>query len=197
MMLVEQTQIASSALPVWAFREHLRLGTGFADDDVQESVLGAYLRAAIGAVEARTSKATLSRPFVYTTTAWRDLASQTLPIAPVASITSLTIGDRNGGEEVVDPARYLLVPDMHRPRLVSTGFLLPPIPVNGRAEIVFEAGYGATWDQLPGDLCHAIILLAAQYYEDRADPAADRLPSDVTALIDRYRDVRIFGGGRA
>lgn len=197
MMLVEQTQIASSALPVWAFREHLRLGTGFADDDVQESVLGAYLRAAIGAVEARTSKATLSRPFIYTATAWRDLASQTLPIAPVASITSLTIGDRNGGEEVVDPARYLLVPDMHRPRLVSTGFLLPPIPVNGRAEIVFEAGYGASWDQLPGDLCHAIILLAAQYYEDRADPAADRLPSDVTALIDRYRDVRIFGGGRA
>ncbi|MEC7763613.1 MAG: hypothetical protein VX874_17045 [Pseudomonadota bacterium] len=196
MMLVEQTQIASSALPVWAFREHLRLGTGFADDDVQESVLGAYLRAAIGAVEARTTKATLSRPFVFTTTAWRDLAAQTLPIAPVKTITSVKIIDRSGGEELIDASRYTLVPDMHRPRVISSGFLLPPIPVNGRAEIVFVAGYGAEWHQLPGDLCHAIILLAAQYYEDRADPAADRLPSDVTALIDRYRDVRIFGGGR-
>ncbi|WP_138424048.1 head-tail connector protein [Maritimibacter alexandrii] len=197
MMLVEQTTIESSALPVWAFKEHLRLGTGFADDDVQESVLGSYLRAAIAAIEARTTKATLTRAFAFTTTAWRDLASQTLPIAPVSAIHALTIVDRYGDEEVVDPARYALVPDTHRPRLVSTGFLLPPIPVNGKALISFDAGFGPTWGDLPGDLCHAIILLAAQYYEDRADPAADRLPSDVTALTERYRDLRIFGGGRA
>ncbi|MAM61056.1 hypothetical protein [Maritimibacter sp. UBA3975] len=197
MMLVEQTMIASSALPVWAFKEHLRLGTGFSDDDVQESVLGAYLRAAIAAIEARTSKATLSRTFRWSVPAWRDLASQTLPIAPVAAITALTIVDRQGGEEPIDESRFTLATDTHRPRLVSTGFLLPPIPVGGKAMIDFDAGYGASWDAIPPDLAQAVFLLATQYYEDRSAVDTSGIPSAVNALIARYRDVRLFGGGRA
>jgi uncharacterized phiE125 gp8 family phage protein len=197
MMLVEQTTIASSALPVWAFKEHLRLGTGFADDDVQDSILGTHLRAAIAAIEARTSKATLTRSFTWSVTAWRDLAAQSLPIAPVSQITALTIVDRTGGEEPIDPARYTLVADTHRPKLMSTGFLLPPIPVGGKAVIAFEAGYGGDWEEVPPDLAQAVLLLAAQYYEDRGSTESSGVPATVNALIARFRDVRLFGGGRA
>ena len=53
MMLVEQTSVTSESLPVTEFKDHLRLGTGFADDGIQDVVLESYLRASIGAIEAR------------------------------------------------------------------------------------------------------------------------------------------------
>ncbi|MZR14047.1 hypothetical protein GQE99_13575 [Maritimibacter sp. DP07] len=197
MMLVEQTTIASGVLPVQAFKDHLRLGTGFADDDVQDGVLEAHLRAAIAAIEARTSKAILARGFQWSVGAWRDLSAQVLPIAPVSAVTSLTIVDRLGVTEAIDPARYTLIPDTHRPRIVSTGFCLPQIPVNGRAEMVFEAGFASGWEDVPPDLAHAVFLLAAQYYEARAMPGSSKLPDSVAALTETYRDLRLFGGGRA
>ncbi len=61
MMLVEQTTVPGAALPVAEFKDHLRLGTGFADDGVQDGVLEAYLRAAMAAIEARTGKILLTR----------------------------------------------------------------------------------------------------------------------------------------
>ena len=50
MMLVEQTTVPTAALPVAEFKDHLRLGTGFADDGVQDDVLETYLRAAIATI---------------------------------------------------------------------------------------------------------------------------------------------------
>lgn len=197
MMLVEQTTVPVTALPVAEFKEHLRLGTGFADDGVQDSVLEAYLRAAMAAVEARTGKILIARSFTWSLTAWRDLAAQALPVAPVSAITALTITDRLGADEVVDPGRYVLEPDTHRPRLVATGLCLPSIPVAGGAEIGFDAGFGAAWSDIPADLAQAVFLLAAHYYEHRHDTGAvnGEMPHGVAALIQRYRNVRLFGGG--
>lgn len=196
MMLVEQTTVPTAALPVAQFKDHLRLGTGFADDGVQDAVLEAYLRSAIAAIEARTSKALLTRSFTWTLTAWRDLAAQALPLGPVTAITGLSIVDRLGAEEVVDSAKFVLEPDLHRPRLASTGYALPVIPVGGTAVIAFDAGFGATWDELPADLRQAVMLLAALYYENRGTHAGEApMPMGVTSLVARYRPVRLFGGG--
>ena len=196
MMLVEQTTVPTAALPVAEFKDHLRLGTGFADDGVQDDVLEAYLRAAIATIEARTSKALVSRGFSWTLTAWRDLAAQALPLAPVSAITSLSIVDRLGAEEVIDSAAYVLEPDMHRPRLVTTGYTLPVIPVAGSAVIVFDAGFGAAWSDVPADLGHAVKMLAALYYENRGTHAGEvEMPAGVASLIARFRPVRLFGGG--
>ncbi|MCB1350740.1 MAG: hypothetical protein KDK11_19660 [Maritimibacter sp.] len=196
MMLVEQTTVPSAALPVAQFKDHLRLGTGFADDGVQDEVLEAYLRAAIAAIEARTSKALLTRSFSWTLTAWRDLAAQVLPLAPVSAITGLSIFDRLGVEEVVDSAAFALEQDLHRPRLVSTGYTLPVIPVGGRAVIGFDAGFGPDWTDVPADLAQAVKLLAALYYEDRGTYGGETaMPVSVVSLVARYRPVRLFGGG--
>ncbi|SMH55096.1 hypothetical protein [Maritimibacter sp. HL-12] len=196
MMLVEQTSVPGAALPVADFKDHLRLGTGFADDGVQDAVLEAYLRAAIAAIEARTGKALIARAFAWTLTAWRDLGAQALPVAPVSAITALTITDRLGGEEVVDAGRYWLEADMQRPRLVATGLTLPVIPVGGSAVIGFEAGFGPDWGDVPADLAQAVFLLAARYYEDRGAGAGEAtMPAGVEALIARYRPMRLFGGG--
>ena len=90
----------------------------------------------------------------------------------------------------------MLEGDAHRPRIAATSLFLPSIPVGGSAEIQFDAGYTATWAELPADLSRAVLLLAAHYYEHRAEGAESggSIPYGVAALLDRYRNVRLFGG---
>ncbi|WP_417273878.1 head-tail connector protein [Celeribacter halophilus] len=196
MMLMEQTQMATAALPVAEFRDHMRLGTGFDDDGVQDGALETFLRAAIAAVEGRTGKVLISRDFLYTLRAWRDLGAQVLPVAPVTAINSFVIVDRTGVETTIDAAKYMLEQDMQRPRLVSTGFVLPQIPVAGEARIAFTAGFATRWSDLPADLAQAVFLLAAHYYEHRHETAVGEalMPFGVRTLLERYRTLRLFGG---
>lgn len=63
MMLSEESPVLETALPVQALKDHLRLGSGFSDDDVQDGVLMMHLRAALAVIEARTGKAILARQF--------------------------------------------------------------------------------------------------------------------------------------
>jgi uncharacterized phiE125 gp8 family phage protein len=162
---------------------------------LQDDVLEGCLRAAIAAVEARTGKSLFIRAFTWSATAWRDLSRNTLPVAPVVAIERMAIVDRFGVETVIDPARYVLERDAHRPRIAATSLFLPSIPIGGSAEIQFEAGYAETWDTLPADLARAVLLLAAHYYEQRSEGGpSGSIPYGVAALLDRYRNVRLFGG---
>lgn len=197
MMLIDETAVPLAALPMAEFKAHLRLGTGFSDGDIQEPVLEGFLRAALAAIEARTGKVLIVRSFSWTLTEWRDAAGQALPVAPVTAVTGITLRDPSGGDEVIDPVFYRLEQDAHRPVIRASGTLLPAIPTGGTAEITFDAGYGAAWGDLPADLAQAVLLLAAHYYEYRTETALGDgcMPFGVTSLIERYRTVRLLGGG--
>ena len=196
MMLKEETTVASGVLPVAGFRDHLRLGTGFADLGAEDAALEAYLRAAIAAIEGRTSKALLERGFVLRLDGWHGAACQPLPLAPVSAITGVRLVDAAGVANALAPSAWRLVADMQRPRLEAVGALLPAIPPGGVAEIRFNAGFGPVWGDLPADLAQAVFLLAAQYYELRHDGAGEggAMPFGVAALIERWRTVRTLGG---
>lgn len=198
-MLIEQTTVPAAALPVSQFKEHLRLGTGFADDGAEDALLEALLRAAMAAVEARTGKVLLERDFIWQLTAWRGGDRQALPVAPVSAVSALNIVDRDGNTTLVDAGAYGLEPDTHRPHLVATGSALPTIPLGGRAETSFTAGFGADWAAVPADIAQAVFLLAAHYHEYRHEAAHGEraMPFGVSALIERWRTVRILGGGLA
>lgn len=197
-MLVELTTVAAGALPVAAFREHLRLGSGFADDGAQDALLETYLRAAIAAIEGRIGKALLARDFAWRLDDWRDAEAQALPLAPVSALASVVLRDAAGGETAVDPATWRLVPDLHRPRLTGVGGLLPTVPVAGFVTVTFTAGFGTDWVAVPADLRQAVFLLAADYHEHRNDGGgAAGLPFAVLPLIARWRTVRLLGGAGA
>lgn len=198
-MLIEETGIAQGALPVNLFRDHLRLGTGFADDGVQDSLAESYLRAALAAIELRIGKALLTRRFRLSLPRWRDAAGQALPLAPVTHVESVTLIDALGQREIVAPERYRLMPDRHRPRLLAVGLLLPMVPTDGEVEIAFDAGFGLSWQSLPADLAQAVLLLAAQFYENRHEGGASAtgLPPVVQGLVGKWRNVRVLGGGEA
>jgi uncharacterized phiE125 gp8 family phage protein len=199
MMLTEQTTVSGAALPLQALKDHLRLGSGFADDGMQDALVESYLRAAMAAIEARIGKVLLARRFLLTLQDWRGPSEQALPVAPVSALVSVRLVDALGVPTVVVPARYRLVPDTQRPKLAAVGMLLPAVPSDGRVEIVFDAGFGAVWSAVPPDLAQAVLLLAAEFYERRLD-AGQRsfgLPVTVQALIEKWRTVRVLGGGAA
>ena len=191
MYLVEQSGLSAAALPISDLRAHLRLGTGFADDAVQDPVLERSLRAAVAQIEAATGKALLARNFSATVPAWREIGRQILPRAPLDRVTEIAVIDEQGTRKILDLATVHIRHDAHRPAIVAKGFTLPTIPLGGRAEIAFRAGYAETWAELPGDLSFAVLSLAGAFYEDRAQPG--RIPSGVRALISPYRQPRLWG----
>lgn len=197
MMLTEETPVPSVALPVEEMKDHLRMGSGFADDGLQDGLIEAHLRAAMAAIEGRIGKMLFQRRFLWVLECWRD-AEQALPVSPVTGITSLTLVDAAGGEVVVPGAAYRLVKDLHRPRLAGKGAALPTIPTEGLVKVVFDAGFGPAWTDIPVDLRQAVLLLAGEYYEHRHDDGAQAagLPFGVVTLIERWRTVRILGGGK-
>ena len=199
MLLTELTTISGGALPVQGLKDHLRLGTGFADSGMQDGLLEGYLRSAMAAIEGRTGKALLTRAFKLTLADWRDGSEQALPVAPVSALVSLTLYDLANTATFIPADRYRLVQDTHRPKLAAAGYVLPVVPVDGRVEVVFDAGFGAVWASVPPDLQQAVFLLAAQYYEHRNEFAEGQpgLPYPVQALIERWRTVRVLGGGAA
>lgn len=198
MMLTEQTAVPLSALPVQALKNHLRLGTGFADDGMQDGLIEGYLRAAMAAIEGRIGKALISRSFLLSLNDWRLGGEQALPLAPVSEITAVSLRDAGGLAEEVPATVYRLVQDMHRPKLQATWLLLPQVPTGGQVEIAFVAGFGAGWMDVPADLAQAVLLLAAEYYEHRHEGGRRQeggLPHAVITLIERWRTVRVLGGG--
>jgi len=198
MMLIEETTVPTGALPVALFKEHLRLGSGFSDDGLQDSLLESFLRSAMAAIEARTGKILIEREFSWSVSRWRDASGQALPIAPVSAVVEFVLLDRLANETVVEPASWYLEPDMQRPVLAPVSGVLPSLPKAGSARIGMLAGFGPDWSDLPADLAQAVLLLAAHYYEYRHEVQYDGgcMPFGVSALIERYRTVRLFGGGR-
>ncbi|ATI41635.1 hypothetical protein CBW24_06230 [Pacificitalea manganoxidans] len=198
MMLSELTTVPDAALPLARFREHLRLGSGFADAEaVEDGLIVPFLRAASVAVEAWTGKVLIERNFRWRLERWRGARVQDLPVAPVSAITALRVTDRLDWEVVVDPATWRLIPDTHRPGLAARGAALPSVPEGGFVCVDFTAGFGPDWDDLPADLAQAVMLLAAHYYEYRHEMRMGEgvMPYGVSALIERWRNMRLLAGG--
>ena len=199
MILTELSAPPSAVVPVRAFAEHLRLGTGFADDGSEDQVLELYLRAAMAAIEARIGRALIERTFSWTVTRWREEASQGLPIGPVSAIEAIVLVGADDTETEVEAERWALMRDCYRPRLMGRGGrALPSVPRGGHAEIRFRAGFGPDWASVPADLRQAVFMLAAHYHENRAEQAqsAGSMPFGVLVLIEAYRMLRVGGGAR-
>lgn len=196
MMLIETSEVPASSLPLDALKQHLRLGAGFAEDDLQDEMLRSFLRAAMAAIEGRIGKALIARSFLWTVQEWSDPAGVVFPVAPVQSLVDISVTDRQGASQpgYQDACRF--VPDLHAPRLMPQATSLPGIPSGGSAAVAFTAGYGESLAELPQDLGQAVLLLAAHYYEYRGETSLGEgcMPFGVTSLISRFRPLRMGFG---
>lgn len=194
MQLVQETAYAAAELPVADLSAYLRLSSGFPDDGSEDGRLQALLAAAVQTIEARLSLALLERQFRWRVRRWSNPAAEPFPIAPVARVDSFMLVDANGASTPVDPAGWRLLPDDRAPRLEATGVCLPSIPEGGSAELVFPAGFGPTWPDVPVDLRQAVVMLAADWYDRPAGGAGVApIASDILRLLQPWRRLRIGG----
>lgn len=196
-MLIEETNVPDAALPLAAFKAHLRMGTGFTEASLQDAVLSSFLRAALAAVEARTGKALIEREFTLSLSELKQADSVALPVAPVTVVADVVLVTRSGSELVLDADIYWLERDNHTPHLRSVAACLPEPETGGELRVRFLAGYGPEWDDMPADLQQAVMMLASHYYEYRHDTAlaGGCMPFGVTSLIERFRMMRLGAPG--
>lgn len=192
-MLIEETNIPNAALPVAAFKAHMRMGTGFGEDTLQDSVIDGFLRAAIAAIEARTGKALFEREFTQTARPKCQVDGVTLLVSPVTAVADVQLVSRSGVQKAVNASVYWLERDAHTPRLRPTAASLPMPEEGGELRLRYLAGYGPEWDDVPADMQQAVLMLAAHFYEYRNDTALTNgcMPFGVTSLIERYRGLRM------
>lgn len=200
MILEETTTVLDAELPLARFRDHLRLGSGFGDETVQDDLLAGFLRAALAAIEGRLGKALLVRGFSWQVFAWREprpgadaAPGQVLPIAPVRALTDAVRIAADGTQTPLDLAVFRLLPDPHRPRLCPAGSALPTIPSGGSLRLGLQAGLSDRFELLPADLAQAVLMLATHYHDYRHEVALGPgcMPFGVTSLIQRYRPLRL------
>jgi uncharacterized phiE125 gp8 family phage protein len=194
MILTELSSVDANILPLNELSQHLRLGTGFVETSLQDDLIEAYLRAAISAIETRTGLVVFEKNLSWQLTAWRDAQKQTLPARPISAIIRVVTFDKSGGSVEHAPESYRLQPDSMAPALVSRAACLPIIPDAGSVDVEFTAGFGPNWLDIPAGLRHAIILLAAFYYENRMGGETSGFPVAVLSLLEGYRPVRLMGG---
>ena len=109
-------------------------------------------------------------------------------MGPLRSVTAARVYDYAGNASAIDLERFVV--DTAANVIASPCWALP---VPGRAtagiELDVQLGYGALAGDVPDPLRHAIRMLVAHWYENRARDRRQRamLPAGVGALIAPYR----------
>lgn len=192
-MLTELSAIPTGVLPLAVLRQHLRLGTGFGEDTLQDGLLEGLLRASIALIEGRTGQALIRRDFELRLSRWRRSLGHPFPVAPVVGLVSVAVIDRNGAEALLAEGRVRLGRIGGQQALIGRNGPLPVIPSGGEARIVFSAGFGESWEEVPADLAQAILVQSAALYEQRDGAQSRATPFGVMALVERWRAFRGCG----
>lgn len=174
---------AGEALSLAEAKEYLRIGHGGEDGLVSGLIESARAR-----LEAASGLALISRTLKRTWTAWppgMGGRGAMLRPGPVSALGSVTLVEADGASSDVS-AHFRL--DCGRLALAA-GSILPPLNYGRRAEVVFDAGYGAAGD-VPEDLRLCLKRLVQEAYV-RGDAGQDGLPGDVRDMLARRRGVRL------
>ena len=210
------TLVAPAAAPAVTAAElgdHLRLPIGFGDDPgtggADDPALTRAITAAVASIERALATALLRQSWDWRTPDWPQAAKRgragratlspapgaaALPLSPILSISSVSLIAPDGEITPWPAQNWRLDLSTPRPSLRARSGCLPQPPDGGHALIRFDAGYGDAASDIPADLRHAVLLLAAYYFETRADPAAETLssaPHGLDHLLAPYRPLRL------
>lgn len=109
-----------------------------------------------------------------------------LPEAPVSAISSVSYVDVSGATQTLASTVYELRADGVEAAIVlKSNQSWPGIKYGSRITVTASLGYS----EAPEDICHALLMLVAYFYENREDAgsAASDLPFAVNALICNHR----------
>ncbi|MEM6678921.1 MAG: hypothetical protein AAF675_13730 [Pseudomonadota bacterium] len=191
-MILSEAGSGPVAAPLAEFKEHLRLGHGFADDGAEDGLLARYLSHAVAVVEHETGRALTKRRFELAVSRWDRDGCLAMPVGPVSAIVSAVL-EGAGTTQALDTSVWTVSAEGTRGILSAGGGLLPFIPVGHVVRITFDAGIADDWTGVPGGLEQAVMMLAADFHARRGterDGKAD-IPQVVRALIGPWRPGRL------
>lgn len=191
MSLVMTSPPAAEPVTVADVKAHLRIDGG--DEDI---LLASLLLTSRLHVETALSLALISQSWTLRLDRWPPRRAIELPLAPLRAVDEVRVKAANGTADIV-PAESYLVDLAARPaRLIWNNVVprAPQVPAGG-IEIDLTAGFGDDASSVPAPLKHAILMLAAHWYEHRDpnDIGADgtRVPDAVSSLINPFRTIRL------
>jgi len=181
------TPPAIEPLSLAAAKAFLRIEHDDDDDVIDALITGSRIH-----VEAQTRHALITQTWRLVRDCWP--AGGVLPVLPVPLRMLVAARVYNAeGEVQAIPLDRFTVDTVSAPALIVSASGVPPVP--GRAvagiELDFEAGYGDSGTDVPEPLRHAVRLLVAHWYENRALISATGeiavVPAAVSSLLAPYR----------
>lgn len=167
------------------------------DGTAQDTVVAALVTAAREAVEQRLGRALISQTWRLKMDAFpaSSLEAIRLPLAPLASVSSIAYVDGAGATQTWASSNYV-VSTGTLPGEVRLAYDAASWPVTRdqpeAVTVTYVAGYGASASAVPGPIKQAILLLVGHYYENRESVVtgtiASDLPQTVEWLLAPYRN---------
>ena len=102
-----------------------------------------------------------------------------LPLAPVQKINTIFLYNSKGDKVSMGLQKIQIENAQDNPILKVVN------PLFGKVKIEFVVGYGDDENAVPAPLKHAILMLAAHFYEHRGDQAAIT-PESIKTLVEPY-----------
>ncbi len=173
-------------------KDHLRVDHG--DEDI---LISSLIVAARIHLETLLGVVFISQQWNVVLDEWPAGASFELPLAPVQSISAVTLYNEVDVASILSSSNYALDALSQPARFIWRGAVPRPSPercYNG-IEISLTAGFGAAASDVPQPLRQAILLLVAHWYEHR-EPVGlasevHEIPQMISMLTSSYRRVRL------
>ena len=187
--LTRITGPASEPVTATEVYRHLRL----VEDDTEKAYADAVAVVAREWVEQHTGRALLQQTYEVTFDHWWDGYVE-LPYPPLQSVTSVKYIDNDGVEQTLSSSLYDVFTGDPIGRIQWAYDASAPVARGepGAIRIRFVAGY-ADADAVPEGLKQSILLLAAQWFENR-EPTANpynafpsEVPYTITAILSQHR----------
>jgi uncharacterized phiE125 gp8 family phage protein len=154
------------------------------DDD--DAIVASLIAAARGQVEALTRRALLTQTWRFVLDRWPADGRLCLRMGPLRSVMAARVYDHAGNASAIDLERFVV--DAAANVVASPCWALPaPGRATAGIELDLQLGYGALAGDVPDPLRHAVGMLVAHWYENRAAIGVAMLPAGVGALIAPYR----------
>lgn len=175
---------APASEPVTLTQAKAQLRVDHSDDD---TLIASLIKAARAHIEAACAVRFSARTGVsFMCDGFSDLAR--LPEAPVSSITSITYIDAAGASQTLATTVYEVRADgLDVGIVLKTDQTWPTTQSGSRVTVTAAIGYATA----PDDICHALLMLIAHWYENRATVnvgnITSELPFAVNALISNHR----------
>jgi len=167
-------------IPMEVARAHCR--TDASDD----TLVSFYLDAAIADVEKRTGLALAPLAVTDLLDAW-PRTSATLTRWPVSSITGISYLDADDVSQPLDVSLWRPAIATRPGRIIFGTCRLPRLAGAGAVSIAYQAGY-ADPDDVPANVKQAVLLLTAEYFENReAGAISDAAERAVSGLLRHER----------